>query len=122
MIALVTGIAIAAFDVVIFDFWRAIFNSSPNLSWLSKTDEFISKPSIGCIKNLSKTHLLDLSVVNWASLISVGDNSTPTISSPWTADLPNLFLKNLLKKPSFFFFSSFCGTGASPWLFCFFFN
>ena len=44
-----------------------------------------------CIKNFSKTHSLFLLLFNWASLISYGVNSTPTISSPCIACFPNLF-------------------------------
>ena len=39
MIALVTGIAIAAFVVEIFDFCKANLSSSPTLSGFSKTVE-----------------------------------------------------------------------------------
>ena len=38
MIALVTGIAIAALDVVIFDLWIANWSSEPRVSKLSKTN------------------------------------------------------------------------------------
>ena len=62
MIALVTGIAIAAFAVWIFDFCNAICNCSPYLSGSSNTFELLSAPSILCVKNFSKTHLFDLSV------------------------------------------------------------
>ena len=112
--------AIAAFDVCILDFCKAICNCSPYLSGSSNTLEFESASSILWVKNFSKTHLFDLSVDNWANLISVGVNSTPTISSPWTADFPNLFLKNLLKNPSFFFVSWACGTGVPSSPFGFF--
>ena len=44
-----------------------------------------------CTKNFSKTHSLFLLLFNWASLISYGVNSTPTISSPCIACFPNLF-------------------------------
>ena len=69
MIALVTGIAIAALVVSIFDFCNAIFNSSPILSGCSNTVEFSGKPSISCIKNFSRTHSLFLLLFNCASLI-----------------------------------------------------
>ena len=45
MIALVTGIAIAAFVVDILDFCNASFNSSATLSGFSKTVPFSGMPS-----------------------------------------------------------------------------
>ena len=98
MIALVTGIAIAAFGVVIFDFWRAIFNSSLSFSELSTTVASSGKLT-GWIKNFSRTHWLALLLETCANLISLEVISTPKISSPWTEDFPNLDLK----KPSNFF-------------------
>ena len=43
-----TGIAIAAFVVVIFDFCKANFNSSATLSGFSKTVPFSGMPSNLC--------------------------------------------------------------------------
>jgi len=48
MIALVTGIAIAAFDVSNFPFCNAIFNSSASLSGWSKTFASSGIPSNLC--------------------------------------------------------------------------
>ena len=92
MIALVTGIAIAAFGVVIFDFCNAIDNSSPNLSTLSSTAASFGR-STGWIKNLSRIHWFALLLEICANLISLLVISTPKISSPWTEDFPNLDLK-----------------------------
>ena len=103
MIALVTGIAIAAFGVVIFDFWIATFNSSLNFSELSTTAAYSGKFT-GWIKNFSRTHWLALLLEICASLISLEVISTPKISSPWTEDFPNLDLK----KPSNFFLKFPC--------------
>ena len=101
IIALVTGIAIAAFGVVIFDFWIAIDNSPPNLSEFSKTAASSGKSTLWT-KNFSNTHWLALLLDIWANLISLFVISTPSISSPWAVDFPNLDLKkpsNLLLKP-----------------------
>ena len=43
--ALVTGIAIAAFEVVIFDLCKATLSSSPTLSGFSKTVDPSAIPS-----------------------------------------------------------------------------
>jgi len=99
MIALVTGIAIAAFDVEIFDFCKANLSSSATLSGFSKTEEPSAIPSNLWTKNLSNTHWFALLLDTWAKRISLGVNSTPTISSPFTADFPILFFKNLSKNP-----------------------
>ena len=89
IIALVTGIAIAAFNVVIFDFWSATVNSPPNFSALSNTEASSGK-STGWTKNLSRIHWFDLLLEICANLISLFVISTPTISSPWTAFFPSL--------------------------------
>ena len=94
IIALVTGIAIAAFDVVIFDLCKAIDNSSPILSALSSTVVSSGKFT-GWIKNLSRIHWLALLLEICANLISLLLISTPTISSPWTAFFPSLAFKKL---------------------------
>ena len=95
MIALVTGIAIAAFVVEIFDLCKANLSSSPTLSRFSKTVDPSAIPSNLWTKNLSNTHWFDLLLDTWAKRISFDVNSTPTISSPFMADFPNLFFKNL---------------------------
>jgi len=52
--------------------------------------------------------------------ISLGVNSTPTISSPLTDDFPNLFFKNFEKNDSLFFLS-LPGVGAGDPALSFFF-
>ena len=121
MIALVTGIAIAAFDVFILAVCIASFNSSATLSGFSKTVPPSGIPSNLCTKKRSKTHWFSLLFEICERRISLAVNSTPTISSPLTDDFPNLFFKNSEKKVSFFFLSPMGVGGGVPAL-SFFFN
>ena len=105
IIALVTGIAIAAFVVTIFAFCKAIVNSLLTWSAFSKTEASSGK-SIGCIKNLSRTHWFSLLVEIWANLISVLLSSMPKISSPWADFFPSRALKKLSTFPTKLFFPS----------------
>mgnify|MGYP000496663518 CR=1 FL=1 len=78
MIALVTGIAIAAFDVFILAVCIASFNSSATLSGFSKTVPPSGIPSNLCTKKRSKTHWFSLLFEICERRISLGVNSTPT--------------------------------------------
>ena len=121
IIALVTGIAIAAFDVFIFAVCTASFNSSATLSGFSKTVPPSGILSNLCTKKRSRTHWFSLLFEICERRISLGVSSTPTISSPLTDDFPNLFFKNFEKNVSFFFLSP-TGVGAGDPASSFFFS